>query len=177
MKPLGIGKRWSSRTVQLKIVDSAQWQQGMHDAIARRAFVNFESRESRAVDASADWRRAESEMVRPLECGFIVGDKKVSVETDASAFEEGPIEIFVEPRRLMMCGTCRPRAKKSPAEPIFYVLDLPVAIDPSRVTTRFNGCVLLIDLPLREECRTSLQARDEKDRFLNLRPASGAMLH
>jgi len=177
MRPPREERQRRSRTVQTKIVDSAEWEQRIHDAIARRAFLNFESRGSSPGDASGDWRRAESEVVQLLDCGFVVGDNKVCVETDATRFDGDPIEIWAEPRRLTMCGKRGARAKNSPAEPVFYVLELPVAIDPSKVVTRFNGCVLMIDLPLREESRVYPQPRDEKNGFVGLWPTSGAMLH
>ena len=54
-----------------------------------------------------DWREAESEILHPLNCGFLVLDNRVEVNTDAASFGEGEIQICVEPQ------TC-PDLRKGP---------------------------------------------------------------
>jgi hypothetical protein len=73
----------------------------------------------------------------------------------STPLQEGEIGICVEPRRLAVCGRACARKKEmiprsdpsvSHSDFVFRVFDLPVEIDPSQVTARFNGRVLEIDL-------------------------------
>jgi HSP20 family molecular chaperone IbpA len=76
-----------------------------------------------------------------------VGDS-LWVGADVAAFQEETIEIWVAPRKITICG--KPRMDKVGAhgkhseprpggEMIFHFLDLPVEVDPSHVTAKFNG--------------------------------------
>ena len=79
------------------------------------------------------------------------------MERRRRSFEEGSIEIWVAPRKMTICG--KPRVDKADArrkhigshpagEMIFHALDLPVEIDPSHVTAKFNESSL--EIPLRK---------------------------
>jgi len=128
----------------------------MRESVERRAYQIFESRKDTPGCQSADWQRAESELVGPLGCGFLTLDDRISVNTDVSVFVEGLIEVCAEPYRLTICGKVRPdkgvadRSKDgagSKEHLVFRVLDLPVEINPLNVAARFNGRILEIDLP------------------------------
>ena len=71
--------------------------------------------------------------------------------TDASAFEEGTIEIWIAPRRITICG--KPWIEKERAasgercvEMIYHIVNLPLEVDPSGVTATFRGPSLEIVL-------------------------------
>ena len=79
------------------------------------------------------------------------------MERRRRSFEEGSIEIWVAPCKMTICG--KPREDKADAhrkhiashpggEMIFHALDLPVEIDPSHVTAKFNESSL--EIPLRK---------------------------
>jgi HSP20 family molecular chaperone IbpA len=80
----------------------------------------------------------------------VTEDDKISLSTDISVFEEGSLEVFVEPRRLSLRG--RPHTADGgygacpPREFVYCVLDLPVEVDRSRARARFNGRILEISL-------------------------------
>jgi HSP20 family molecular chaperone IbpA len=134
--------------VKLAIIDADEQTRRMQEAVARRAYAIFESRGSASWHELEDWRRAEGEVVSPLCCGQMTAGDSVWVGADIAVFEEGTIEVWVAPRKITICG--KPRVDKVGAhrkyigpppdgEVIFHVLDLPVEVDPSHVTAKFNG--------------------------------------
>ncbi len=146
----------SGRRLKIASVTPSQQRKRIHDAIAQRAFHISESRRCEPEHQLEDWQRAESEILRPLNCGFLMLDDKIGLSTDATCFEEGEIEIYVEPRRLTICGkerVCKPGAtpekgvSRLKSNLVFHFLDLPLEIKPSQVTARFKGRTLEIDLP------------------------------
>jgi len=141
----------SSKAQGIKIaaVNPAEQEKKFREAVARRAYQLFESHGCSPGHAAEDWRRAELDLLRPLACGVLAGDDKVSVTTDISAFNHGSVDVCVEPRRLTLCGT--PRTQNASGEspfrdPVYRVLTLPVEVDPAQVRARFNGRILQIDL-------------------------------
>lgn len=134
--------------VKLAIMDDDEQTRRVHEAVARRAYVIFESHGSASGHELEDWRQAESEVVGPLCCGRMTIDDSLWVGADVAIFEEGTIEVWVGPRQITICG--KPKVDKVgvarketgarlDGEMVFRFLDLPVEVDPSRVTTRFNG--------------------------------------
>ena len=127
----------------------------MHDAVAWRAFRLYEARGCSRGNATEDWRQAEEEVVRPLDCGEIVQDHRDCLTTDVSCFGPGTLEIWVEPQRITLCGP-RPsqplnRAVESQAgisqeNWIFRTHDLSTKVDSAELTVRFNGPALHIYL-------------------------------
>ena len=146
---------WKGRRVKISAVDPNEQDRRIREAVTWRAYQLFESHGSSPGHELEDWQHAEADVMRPLGCGLVILDEKISLNTDVSSFDEGPVEVCVEPRRLSICG--RPCADKrasvsnsNPGRPradsIFSVLILPVEVDPSQVVARFNGRVLQIDL-------------------------------
>ena len=160
--PSSAEQSWSGRHLKITAVTPSEQLKRMRDVIARRALQICENRRYEPGHQLEDWRRAESETVRPLNCGYMVLDDKIGLSTDAACFEEGEIEICVEPRRLTICGRkrgCEPgdMAEKGTSSLngslIFRALDLPLETEPSQVTARFKGRTLEIDLPKAHEMR------------------------
>jgi len=147
----------TARPQQLKIrtVLGNDLNNKMHDAIARHAYQLYEKQGCEPGHEVEHWQRAYAEAVRPLDCGVIVQDHRVCLTADASLFDDGLIEAYVEPRRLTLCGFDRDHRPIPPApgEParlrkdwIFRVHEFDVDVDPREVTARFNGPVLNIYL-------------------------------
>lgn len=140
---------WKGRGVEIVAAKPREQENRLREAIARRAYQLFESHGCSPGRAGEDWRRAESDLIRPLACGLLTRDDKVSVSTDISVFDEGSVEVCVEPRRLSLCG--RPRTRDTGGacplrESMYRVVALPVEVDPSQVHVRFNGRILEIDV-------------------------------
>jgi Protein of unknown function (DUF2934) len=145
--------------LRIRAVLGNELKNKMHDAVAWRAFELYERQGGAAGHDIENWERAEAEVVRPLDCGVIVQDHRVCLTADASLFDDGPIELHVEPRRVTLCGFDRTRRPlptppgpeaSGPVPPrrdwIFRVHEFDVDLDPAEVVARFNGPVLNIYL-------------------------------
>jgi Protein of unknown function (DUF2934)/Hsp20/alpha crystallin family len=140
---------WKGRRIKIVPANPGEQENRFREAVARRAYQLFESHGFLPGRDREDWRCAESDLLCPLACGFITRDDKIVVSTDISVFDEGNVEVCVEPRRLSLCGS--PRTQNAAGacalgQPVYRVLSLPVEVDPSRVRARFNGRILQIDL-------------------------------
>lgn len=133
--------------LQVTALNADEQARRIDSAIARRAYEIFESRGSASWHELQDWRQAESELVKPLCHGRMTVGDSFWIGTDGAIFQEGTVEIWVAAHRLTICG--KPRVKKPAAgaesrlrnetELIFRVADLPIEVDPSKVTAKFNG--------------------------------------
>jgi hypothetical protein len=135
---------------------SADCSTRITDIVTRRAFQISEARGFTPGHELEVWKRAESEIVSPLFGGWTAATGGIVVTATASLYKEGAIEICVEPRRLAVFGTQRASTgQKMLAEDryntqekeIVRILDLPVEVDPSGATARFDHCMLEISLP------------------------------
>ena len=137
--------------VKLTPLNANEQTRRIQEAVARRAYEIFERRGGAAWHELEDWRQAESESVRPFCCGEMTLNGSLWLGTDASAFEEGTIEIWIAPRRITICG--KPWIEKERAasgercvEMIYHIVNLPLEVDPSGVTATFRGPSLEIVL-------------------------------
>jgi hypothetical protein len=138
---------------KVKVTPLIAGEQGrrIQEAMARRAYEIFERRGGAGWHELEDWCQAESELLRPCSCGEMTLNGSLWLGTDASMFEEGTVEIWVAPRRITICG--KPRTEKEReangerrAEMLYHVVNLPIEVEPSGVTTRFRGRSLEIVL-------------------------------
>lgn len=120
----------------------------IREAVARRAYEIFVSRGAKCGHELKDWHQAETELIKPLCCGLMSLGKDLWVEAETAPFEPGSIEIWIASRNITVCGKpCTSNidahkienASNRSVEMIFRALDLPVEIDPSGVTVKFNG--------------------------------------
>ncbi len=141
--------------LKIRAVLGNNLQNKTHDAIAWRAYQFYEQQGCAPGKDVENWARAEEEVVHPLDCGVLAQDHRVSVTADASQFDDGPIELYVEPRRITLAGFDRSRRPlpPPPGQPvpprrdwIFRVHEFDADLDPANVTARFNGPVLNIYL-------------------------------
>ena len=148
-KPIGETRRLHDLKIRYAIGSDLETK--IQAAVAWRAYQLFESRGCVAGHEVEDWGRAQAEVVAPLQCGTLEQDHRVCLTTDATCFDEGPIEIWLEPRRLTLCGF-DPNRKPFPVPPgqpapsrkdwIFRVHDFAVELHPGGLTARFNGPAL-----------------------------------
>ena len=134
-------------------LSSSEQKRRMHGAVARRAYEIFANRASESGNALEDWRQAESELIKLLNCGLMHLEENLWVETGTEQFETGSIEIWIAARNITICGKAYSshvnarHAQNEPrpgAEMIFRVLDLPVEIDPSGATVKVRRSSLEI---------------------------------
>jgi len=154
-KPITIRQAPHPHDLKIRAVYGNDLNNKMHDAVAWHAYRLYEEQGCQPGHDVEHWQRAYSEAVCPLDCGVIVQNQRVCLTADASLFDDGPFEIYVEPRRVTLCGFDRnrrpiPQPPGETARPrrdwIFRVHDFDVDVDPREVTARFNGPVLNIYL-------------------------------
>ncbi|HEV2523180.1 MAG TPA: DUF2934 domain-containing protein [Candidatus Acidoferrales bacterium] len=149
-------RSWNGRRLKVASVTPEERKRIVRETIASRAFQLSEARGFEPGHGLDDWRRAEAEILGSLNCGCLVLDRSLELSTDAACFAEGTIEIYVEPRRLTICGKGRECAAdpgsvqtgaKISSVSIVRNVDLPFEIDPSRVSATFKGRMIQIELP------------------------------
>jgi hypothetical protein len=154
-------RSWNGRHLKVASVTPTERERIVREIIATRAFQLSEAHGFEPGHGLEDWRQAEAEVLRPLDCGCLVLDRSLELNTDAACFGEGTIEIYVEPKRLTVCGKAKdcpaafgpdqPGTKGSPVS-IVRKFDLPFEIDPSEVRAKFKGRMIQIELP--KACKT-----------------------
>jgi hypothetical protein len=134
--------------VTIVAVNASEQTRRVQEAVARRAYEIFENRGSASWHELEDWRQAEAELVGPRCSGEMSLNGSLWLGTDGAIFKDGTIEIWVAPRKITICGEAnmdKVHDRPKHIEPhqsrgmIFHPLDLPVEIDPSHVTAKFNG--------------------------------------
>jgi Protein of unknown function (DUF2934) len=125
----------------------------MDDAVASRAFRLYMNRDRTSGSDAEDWRQAEADVVRPLQCGSIVEDDTVCLTADISCFGPGTVEVWVEPHRITLCGACPEKELEGPAQAatsigpknwIFRTYGVTAELDPAEVIVRFNGPAMYV---------------------------------
>jgi HSP20 family molecular chaperone IbpA len=135
---------WRARHLKVTAMKPIERDRRVSDAVAQRALQSCEGHSFAPGHQTKAWENAKSEMLCPLDCGFLTLDDRIELTTDAMSFGEGEIEICAEPQRVTLCGAAGTGAER---HPIFRHLELPFPIDPSKVKARFKGGMLTIDLP------------------------------
>jgi len=144
-------RSWQGRRFRIIPATACEGESRFHRHLATEAFKIYERRGCAPGHQAEDWKAAEGRIMQPLNCGFIAADDEILLATDSTHFGPGEIEIWVEPRRLILSGP-EPVASAvgSPRGFIFRFVDLPVEIDPLNVVARFKGRMLEIELSSRE---------------------------
>jgi HSP20 family molecular chaperone IbpA len=167
MRPLS-PDRGTVGGLKIKPMSAGEQRKKIHDAIAHRALQISQNGPSEPQTDLLEWRRAQSEVLAPLLCGYLQLDDKIELTADTSCFSDKELEIWVEPKRLTLCGKRRvsPRigGEKNTLKPndtvIFRTLSLPIGIAPSQVEARFKGQWLEISLPMP---RAAIPAHEERN--------------
>ena len=155
------GMKKHSRTgesVKVVRLSAEEQERRIHEAVARRAYEIFEGRGATGSHDREDWFQAESQVLPPFGCGSMLLDCAFWVGTNANAFCEGTIELWVAPSRLTICGKPQGQPRK---EMIYHVIELPVEVDPSWVKPKFNDSsleILLKTSKTEQECRLQAAA-------------------
>lgn len=151
---------WNGRHLKVASVTPEERNRIVREKIAIRAFQLSEAHGFEPGHGLEDWRKAEAEILGPLNCGCLVLDRSLKLSADAACFGEGTIEVYVEPRRLTICGKARecaadpgsvPAGTKPSSVSVIRKVDLPFEIDPSEVSATFKGRMIQMELP--KACR------------------------
>jgi HSP20 family protein len=137
--------------------------QQTYDAIARRAFEIFDNNGRWLGHDLEDWFRAESELLHPVHLEMAESDDNLTVRAEVPGLSTKELEINVEPRRLTISGKHETREENKKgktiysercAKEILRVVDLPVEVDNSKVSTNLKDGILNIELPKAARAKT-----------------------
>ena len=131
--------------------------QEIYDSIARRAFELFEGNGQIFGRELEDWLRAESELLHPVHIEVAdVGDS-LSVRAEVPGFTVKDLEVSVEPERLTITGKRETKGERKKggkavytercADEILRVIDLPAAVDTTKVAATLKDGVLELEMP------------------------------
>jgi hypothetical protein len=154
-RPFAVHTPKRPQELRIRPVLGNELKDRIREAVAWRAYRLYEECGRVLGHDVEDWERAEAEVVRSMDCGVIAQDHRVCLTTDVSLFDDGPLELYVEPHRITLCGFDRsrrplPTPPGVPARPrkdwIFRVHDFDVEVDPHAIVVRYNGPALYIYL-------------------------------
>ncbi len=136
--------------------DVVQRMNTIYDSIARRAYEIFDGNGRITGRELADWFQAEVEFLHPLHIGISESPEAVTVRGEVPGFKPNDLEINVEPHRVTITGTRETKQESKTKETIYSetcsnqilrVLDLPAAVDPSKVKATLKEGVVQLDMP------------------------------
>ncbi len=145
--------RQVEKQFKISLVSAKDQLTRVQGIVARRAFLEQPCGIGHEIE---NWRRAESELVKPLCYGQMIRNDDIWVETDIGGFEEGTIEILVSPRHVTICGKERDSRIGQVTEEknsqrknkiVFRTLELPADVEPSAVAAKLSGPILEICFP------------------------------
>lgn len=123
--------------------------------IQKRAAAIYQRRSHTAEEGLDLWKLAESQIEKPLCCGILRLTGGWLFSFNAADLGTTDIKVFVEPSRLVLCGTNPSIGGTGPSEPVVRVLRLPGTVDPASVKIRQEGPIFDIEL------RAAASARKE----------------
>ena len=125
----------------------------LHQQIAPRAYEFYDSRGREVGYELDDWLRAESELLCPVPVEIRESDQQLKVRAEVSDFGVDELEVSIEPRRVLISGQKKQEkegeqvcTERRPNK-VFRALDLPVEVDPVKVTGTLKDGVLNFRLP------------------------------
>jgi HSP20 family protein len=128
----------------------------LYDTISRRAFELFE-KDGRVDGHDLNhWLEAERELLHPVHIRMEETDGEFVVHAELPGFTASDIEVNVEPRRVTITGKreSKQENKKGDAiyvehcsDEVFRTMELPVEVNPTKVTAALKDGVLDVQLP------------------------------
>lgn len=124
----------------------------IQESIARRAYEFFDARGGEGGQDLADWFRAESELVVPVDEKITQSGDTVTVRAAVPGFSGDDLKIGVEPRRIVISGK---REESSQGDRgvslratmrMLSTIDLPAEVDPGKTKASFQGNEITISL-------------------------------
>jgi hypothetical protein len=126
--------------------------------IQKRAAAIYQRRAGTYEEGTEVWKLAESQVEKPLCCGILKLAGGWLFSFNAAELGATDIKVYVEPRRLVLCGTNPSLGGTGVSEPVVRVLRLPGAVDPDSVKIRLEGPILDVELRAAVSGRKKLTA-------------------
>ena len=129
----------------------------IHNLIERRAFELFDHGGRFLGRDLADWFQAEAELLHPVHLEIDESGEALTVRAEVPGFAANELDIHVEPRRLTIAGKHEHRKEENKngktvyseqcAEEILRSVELPSAVEPSKVNATLKDGILTVELP------------------------------
>jgi HSP20 family protein len=128
----------------------------INDSIAKRAFEIFNNNGRWFGNELSDWLQAESEILHPVHLEIAETDEALNVRAEVPGFTARELNIQVEGSRLTIAGKHESKEESTRgktiysercAKEILRSIDLPSAVDPTRVNAQLMNGILNIELP------------------------------
>ena len=136
--------------------DLTERMDNFYNQLVRRVFDVFEDNGKLLPRDFDHWLKSETEMFRLVKVELNETDEMFTVKAEVPGFAPKELEINAEPSRLTITGKKELKEEKKTEKTIytemktneiFRVIDLPVDIDTSKVTSTLKDGVLELKLP------------------------------
>jgi HSP20 family molecular chaperone IbpA len=133
-----------------------QDMQEIQQAIARRAFELFETRNREHGRDQEDWFQAESELLRPVSIAISETADRFSIRANVLGLSENELKVSIEPQRIAIVGredvilaieAKEGSAAESHPDQILRLIALSSEIDPAGAVVELQSGVLQLELP------------------------------
>ena len=143
--------------LKIRVMTMPEGWEALSAVVANRA-AEIAQRSGGSPDQNLDtWGLAESQVEKPLMCGFISKEGGgCRVTLNSSSVGRNEIDISAEPHRLILLGWNKARGEKERGEPAVRVLSLRDEVDPSSLKIRQAGHMLDIELDSCAACGSVL---------------------
>src|SRR5579864_5978386 len=147
-----------ARITNVKIGDAIVCSKAISDAVAKRAYEIYERSGRQPGCDRKNWFLAESEILKPLNCGLLKSKDGVTVSICRSSLNAKEIEVCVEPHRLVVMAHKDSNSTIRQAA-TYRVLSLADEVEPSSVKLKAHGRLLEIKLSKAGASKKTLLAK------------------
>jgi HSP20 family molecular chaperone IbpA len=128
----------------------------IYDSIAKRAFEIFNNNGRWNGNELSDWLQAESEILHPMHLEIEETDEALNVRAEVPGFTAKELNIQVEGNRLTIAGKHESEEETTKgkkiysercAKEILRSIELPLAVDSTKVNAQLMNGILNIELP------------------------------
>lgn len=134
-----------ARAPNVKIGNATECSKSILDAVAKRAYEIYERSGCQPGSDRKNWFLAESEIIKPLNCGLLKSKEGITVSICRSSLHANDIDVCVEPHRLIVMARNDSNSMIGPTA-VYRVLPLADEIEPSSLKLRAHGRLLEIKL-------------------------------
>lgn len=148
----GNRKPIDKHAVHVKIGNAPECRKAISAAIAKRAFEIYQLRGRAPGCDLENWRLAESEILQPLASYGMLDSKEEAVFSmfchALGGKEIDELEVCIEPRRMILAGKNSRGSAAGDAAPVYRILRLKEAFDPSSMTLTLKQHGALLEIQL-----------------------------
>jgi HSP20 family protein len=129
----------------------------IYNSIAKRAFEIFEENGSIFGSDLDNWLQAESELLHPAHINITDTGDSLNVSAEVPGYTAKDLEVSVEPECLTITGKREMKEEREKegkpvyseccADEILRVIELPAAVDTTKVTATLKDGVLELQMP------------------------------